>query len=204
MELLQRPRPRYVQDVPRPSDEGRGASHARVRRWSRRIASGLLWLAVLGLLALAVGPSFLPFRSHAVLGRSMEPTIPYRSLAVFVPADAEELRVGDIVAFHPPKQPDRLVTHRIVGEELTPAGRSLVTQGDANGAPDGWRISARGEGWRYAFHVPLLGYLQFALAGPLGRTALLATAVLAFGAWALLRIWRPRPGRRSATQPHRA
>ena len=189
MELAEGPRRELMEDASRPSSDGREAP--RSRRWGRRIVAATLWLGVLGLLALTLGPSFLPYRSHAVLGSSMEPTISYRSLAVYVSTDAADLGVGDIIAFHPPGRPERLITHRIVSDEVTMEGRFFTTQGDANGAPDSWRIPARDEGWRYAFHVPFLGYLQFALGNAVGRGILITVAALAFGAWALVRIWRP-------------
>lgn len=194
MEVAEGPRRRYVKDAVRPSGDGRTAPRSRLRRWSGRVAAAVLWLVVVGILAITVGPSLLPYRSHAVLGSSMEPTIPYRSIAVFVQAEAADLRVGDIIAFHPPGQPHRLITHRIVSDEATTDGRFFLTQGDANGAPDSWPIPAEGAGWRYAFHVPLLGYLQFVLVTPVGRAVVITVAALALGAWALVRIWRrPEP-----------
>ena len=191
MKLAEGPRRELMEDASRPSDDGREVPRSRVRRWARRVGTSLLWLAVIALLAITFGPSFLPFRSHAVLGASMEPTIPFRSVAIFVSAEAQDLHVGDVIAFHPPSQPERLITHRIVSDEVTPEGRFFLTQGDANGAPDSWRIPARGEGWRYAFHVPFLGYLQFAMVTAAGRAVMITIAALAFGAWALVRIWRP-------------
>ena len=194
MELAEGPRRELMEDAARPSEDGRAAPRSRPRRWARRVGTSLVWLAVIALLTITFGPSFLPFRSHAVLGSSMEPTIPYRSVALFVSAEAQDLRVGDIIAFHPPNDPERLITHRIVRDEVTPEGRFFLTQGDANGVPDAWRIPARGAGWRYAYHVPFLGYLRLAMVTAAGRTVLITVAALAFGAWALARIWRPKSG----------
>ncbi len=44
-------------------------------------------------------PSIFGYRPFIIMTGSMEPAIPARSLAIAVPVDAEEVRVGDIVTY---------------------------------------------------------------------------------------------------------
>jgi len=46
---------------------------------------------------------------------------------------------GDIIAFHKPTYPLDLIIHRAVGKG-TDTSHYLITQGDANPGPDGWRV----------------------------------------------------------------
>jgi len=46
---------------------------------------------------------------------------------------------GDIIAFHKPTYPSDVILHRAVGSG-TDTSYYLITQGDANPGPDGWRV----------------------------------------------------------------
>jgi len=165
-----------------------------LRKWAGRLWSAVLGLFLLVVLALTVGPALLPYRTHVVLGGSMEPTIPIRSVVVMLPVAAEDLEVGDIISFHAPGDDQQLVTHRIVRMDTEDGAPVFVTRGDANGVSDSWRIPAQGTGWRLAFHVPYLGYLQASLLTPQMRSLLFVGAGVLIGIWAMVRIWRPTSG----------
>ncbi|MBF0551203.1 MAG: signal peptidase I [Deltaproteobacteria bacterium] len=66
------------------------------------------------------------------LGRSMYPTLQPGDLIEYEPVDQAELQPGDVIIFHNPGQPERLVVHRL----LSRVGGRLVTQGDNNAVPD--------------------------------------------------------------------
>lgn len=149
-------------------------------------------VVVIVMLAATIGPRLLPYRTFTVLSGSMEPSIPVGSMIFDREVDAANLARGEVVTFHPPGQPDKLVSHRIVRVEETQHGRFLVTRGDANGVADDWRIPAEGRGLRYEFHVPYLGYLVGGLLTPVGRLVALTLAALWLGGLALWTIWRPR------------
>ena len=83
--------------------------------WASRLARLLVTLGVLALLSalLAVAaPRLLGYQSYVIYGSSMEPTIRLGSLILTEPVDAEQLQVGDIIAFRTPNE--ITVTHRIV------------------------------------------------------------------------------------------
>lgn len=149
-------------------------------------------VVVIVLLVATIGPRLLPYRTFTVLSGSMEPTIPTGSMIFDREVDASSLARGDVVTFHPPGQPEKLVSHRVVRVEETKAGSVLVTRGDANGVADDWRIPAEGRGLRYEFHVPYLGYVVGGLLTPIGRLVALTLAALWLGGLALWTIWRPR------------
>jgi signal peptidase len=167
--------------------------------WAARAAMGLAGGVVALVLLLAVGPRFLPYQTFTVLTGSMEPVLPVGSIIVLVPAAAGELSVGDIITFQRPDRSDQMVTHRIVAIEDTPTGKAFVTKGDANNAPDGWRVPAAGNGWRAVMALPLLGYFFAVVQSPLGRLALLVVPALGLGIVTLFEIWRPvRPAAKLA------
>ena len=157
---------------------------------ANQVVTGILVVAVSALLVINAGPLLFPYRVYTVLSGSMSPTIPVGSEVVALQTPADQIHVGDVITFQRPNHSDQLVTHRIVAVENDPVGRSQwVTRGDANGAADAWRIPVQGRGLKYAFHVPLLGYLLAMLSSPLGRIcfilapALLLTAVVVNDLW---------------------
>lgn len=157
---------------------------------ARLLVRASVAVVVLGLAVLAIGPRLHPFKSFYVRSGSMAPTIPVGSLVIATVAEADELRVGDVIVFERPDQPGTMVVHRIHAVEHTAVGRAFITKGDANAAPDGWRLDAQGRGLR-AVHIFsgvgfTVGWLDVALTrqGLLGAVALVAAVV------ALVWIWR--------------
>ena len=184
-------------EFPAPSEEvvtqrAAGRRSGRLAAVLKSAASVLGAVVVIVLLVATIGPRVLPYRTFTVLSGSMEPAIPVGSMIFDREVDAAELSRGDVVTFHPPGQPDKLVSHRVVRVEETKRGSFLVTRGDANGVVDDWRIPARGNGLRYEFHVPYLGYVVGGLLTPAGRLIALTLAALWLGGLALWTIWRPR------------
>lgn len=179
----------------RPFASGAKADLAKGRNalavWSKRVLAVVQGALLVLLLALVVGPRLLPYRTYAVLSGSMEPTIHVGSLAVLRPVDAGDLRSGDVITFDRPGSPGERITHRIVGIETDSTGSYFLTRGDANGAPDPWKVPVSGTGYRYAFSVPLLGYVT---GGPAGRLGLLVVVAGIVAAKTLIGIWRA-PGK---------
>lgn len=162
------------------------------------IASGLLLavatVVVLGLAAVTVGPRFLPYQALVVRSGSMSPTIPTGSIVFYRKIDASKVRVGDVIAFSKPGQPDEKVTHRVYQIGSSSTGRYFVTKGDANGAPDDWRVPAVGTGWLAVFHVPVLGYVLADLQSQLGRVLLLLVPAVLLGLITLYELLTERRG----------
>ena len=168
-----------AQPAPAPASDRRGLVVAG------RIASWLLVAAAtivaLGLLAVSVGPRFLPYQALVVRSGSMSPTIPTGSIVFYTKIDAAKVKVGDVIVFAKPGQADEKVTHRVFQIGSSSTGPFFVTKGDANGAPDDWRIPAVGTGWIAAGHVPVLGYVLADLQSPAGRLLLLIVPAVLLG-----------------------
>ena len=176
------------------TQQAAGRTSGRLAAFLRGAATVFGSVVVIVLLVATIGPRLLPYRTFTVLSGSMEPTIPVGSMIFDREVYAADLARGDVITFHPPGQPDKLVSHRIVRVEETKRGTFLVTRGDSNGVVDDWRIPATGHGLRYEFHVPYLGYVVGGLLTPAGRLVALTLAALWLGGLALWTIWRPRKG----------
>lgn len=140
----------------------------------------LLLVAVLAPVALlALLPTGLGLERHVITGSSMAPAIQRGSVVLEREVPVGDLRVGDVVTFHPPAdfEVSGPVTSRIVALE---AG-SARTQGDASAQPDPWSLAfdepVQG---RVVLALPYVGYVYLALAHP-GPGSGLAVILVALG-----------------------
>lgn len=166
----------------------------------RYLLNGMLGVVgavvVLVILAVSVGPRFLPYQTYFVRSGSMAPTIDTGAMVVLTQTDASNLGPGDIITFNKPDDVNVKVTHRIVDVETTDQGRVFVTKGDANADPDAWRVPASGTGWKYSFNVPLVGYVFGYLGTPAARVALIVIPALVLGLLFLIDLWKPKDKKR--------
>ena len=157
----------------------------------------LLWAGGAAGLAIALA-IVLPFafggRPYTVLSGSMEPAISPGDVVISMRIDPSEARPGDVVTFRDPKDPDRLVTHRV--RSTRPDGRRVrfVTKGDANNNTEEWRVAAGGHVSRVAYRVPAVGRLALTAQSRGGLIALIVVPLLLLGAHEITRIWRPAQG----------
>lgn len=180
------------QTTPQDNDAG-GSSRrgvvTRVVAWVVMVAAGLI---VLGLVAITIGPRFLPYQALIVRSGSMSPTIPTGSIVFYTKIASTKVKVGDIIVFSKPGDPTERVTHRVYQIGHSATGEYFVTKGDANGTPDDWRVPAVGTGWIARFHVPTIGYALVYLQSTLARLLLLVIPAILLGAITLYEIWQDR------------
>ena len=104
----------------------------------------------------------------AVASGSMEPVL-YEGDLILVQGvqNALEIHVapkdanspGDIIVFRKPTYPSDLIVHRAVGNG-TDTSYYIITRGDANPGPDGWRVRESDIIGKYTgVKVPLLGHI---------------------------------------------
>jgi signal peptidase I len=164
--------------------------------WVWRVVSPLILavagVIVIGLLALTVGPKIFPYQALVVRSGSMAPTIPTGSVVFYHRVAANKVKVGQIIVFARPGQAGERVTHRVYKIATGTTGRYFETKGDANGAPDDWRVPAVGTGWVAGFHVPVAGYVLADLQSTTARLLLLLIPALGLGLITLTEIWRDR------------
>jgi len=161
----------------------------KILGWIAMIAAGLV---VLGLLAVTVGPRFLPYQALIVRSGSMSPTIPTGSIVFYTKIDSSQVKVGDVIVFSKPGATNEKVTHRVYKIGTNATGRYFITKGDANGTPDDWQVPAVGTGWIARFHLPSVGYALVYLQSTLARLLLLVIPAILLGAITLYEIWQDR------------
>lgn len=161
----------------------------RVVAWVVMIAAGLV---VLGLVAITIGPRFLPYQALIVRSGSMSPTIPTGSIVFYTKIPSAQVKVGDVIVFTKPGDTTEKVTHRVYQIGHSATGEYFITKGDANGTPDDWRVPAVGTGWIARFHLPSIGYALVYLQSTLARLLLLVIPAILLGAITLYEIWQDR------------
>jgi len=163
-------------------------------RLSTILSSILLGGVVLAVLVVIVGMVLGAWRLTVITTGSMRPTLNPGDVAVLTSEPTSDLKQGQIVAFHPPGEPQLTVLHRVFSIHRVDNGVVIQTKGDANNTTDHWhaRIIANTI-WRETVKTPTVGYLavwSHQRAVRLGVLILIVTLVVSM----LLRtIWRPDP-----------
>ncbi|HEV2123225.1 MAG TPA: signal peptidase I [Chloroflexota bacterium] len=149
-------------------------------------------VAIATVLALSVGPRFFAYETFIVRSGSMEPAIRTGSIVVVQPVPPLSIRVGDVITYRRPEDPDTTITHRVV-EVRPPAGPAAApvfrTKGDANASVDPWEVQLQGVAWREVFSVPFAGYVFAFTQQPVGRFLFLVIPGLGLAALWLHRQW---------------
>jgi signal peptidase I len=126
---------------------------------------GVVSLALAGLIATRLGGGVV-----IVAGPSMEPALGVGSLAFLTHVGAGP-RVGEVVTLR--MEGGQLLTHRVTRLASVDAEPYLETKGDANPTPDPVLSPASALVGEVAFAIPDAGYLESALARPLGILSIL-------------------------------
>ncbi|MGW2824244.1 signal peptidase I [Streptomyces sp. NPDC001443] len=174
--------------------------------WTRRILSALLSLVVL---LLAVGFAVAAYsvksgkwEASSVLSGSMEPKLPTGSVVIAQREPVKALKVGDIVIFHRPDEPERQVVHRIVTITPSKEGPVLETKGDANQTKDPWHVRPDGDtAWIVRHDVPYVGYVVTSIHTETGFRVLLGAGALLIVGGTVVLLWRPKKPTPQTTTP---
>jgi len=126
------------------------------RGWWQAAALAATVALLLPLATFLVAVWLLGWQLQHVESGSMSPTYPVGSLLVTGDVAASEVHVGMPIVFEDPREPGRLITHRVVA--LAPGGElAFVTRGDANTTNDAVPVSVRLVRGRVLWHVTVLG-----------------------------------------------
>jgi signal peptidase I len=117
-------------------------------RWTRRItlaaAIAIVMLGMGSVLAVSLVGKF----GETALGMktgSMHPAINPGDLVLVRQVNPKAIRVGDVITFRRPGNPNEVFTHRVQSITYTGnGGVAFKTKGDANPIPDAWMISYQG------------------------------------------------------------
>jgi signal peptidase len=142
------------------------------------------------------------YQVRPVLSGSMRPHLQVGSVVITKSVPVTSVRKGDVIVFHEPDDADKLVVHRVVELDRS-AGQTIIsTKGDANSAPDPWRLILRGNtSYRVVGDIPWLGQVAVWAHQPGVRGATLP-AGLALAALSVLLLAWPRKGGRPGRQGH--
>jgi signal peptidase I len=126
----------------------------------RMVSSILLGSVLVIILVVIVGMVIGAWRFTVIDTGSMRPTLNPGDVAVLTSESTTDLRKGQIVAFHPPGEPQLTVLHRVFSIHRVADGVVIETKGDANNTTDQWhaRVIA-GTIWRESVKTPKIGYL---------------------------------------------
>jgi len=149
-------------------------------------------LAVVILIMTAAALTLLAPRFHwrvdVVFSSSMEPELRVGGLVVTRPADAENIRVGDVITFYHPLSGEP-TSHRVIGVE---EGSLLhfQTKGDAAENGDSFVVPTENVVGRVCFDIPYFGYVIQFLKTPLGFILAVCMPGLIIIALEVRNIWR--------------
>ncbi|MCP2031442.1 signal peptidase I [Okibacterium sp. HSC-33S16] len=125
----------------------------RVVSWTVLIVCGLL------IVGFVLVPRLTGSTPYTVLTGSMRPTMPPGTTVVVKPLAFSDIRVGDVITYQLRSGEPEVVTHRVIGINITGDGVRLETQGDANPIPDEKLVreeQVRGKAW---YWLPVIGYV---------------------------------------------
>jgi signal peptidase len=151
------------------------------------VFAGLAFLAVLGMVC-----SW--WRLDVVLSGSMAPTLQPGAVIVAVSEPDSRVAVGQVLAFHPPDDPNLVVTHRVIQVIHRDGKVEIRTRGDENNTPDAWTAVLQGNTvWHVSWVWQGAGYVViWATVLWVRIVALVAFILILMGA-ALARVWRQEP-----------
>lgn len=106
--------------------------------------------------------SLFGYRYYTVLTPSMTPTYKVGDLVFVKLCHADAVSVGDVITFHPSRDGDAYLTHRVVEKHDNYQGTNLTafrTKGDANESADSFLIDEERLIGTVEFHIPKVGYI---------------------------------------------
>ena len=146
-----------------------------LRYFEYALTLALIGLAVYSVAEYASGTQ--PFYVVSDYPSSMSPTMNYGTVGMTYHTPFQDLKVGDIIAFHDPNGTPITIVHRIVAIVSCENGnRCLETKGDnsmTNPKKDPWNVTQTEYEGQVILIIPYVGYISPALRGFGGATVAL-------------------------------
>jgi len=94
-----------------------------------------------------------------VVSSSMEPTLHVNDLIIVSHVNPRNIKVGDIIVFRSPIEPNMLIVHRVI-EVIEKNGVLMFkTKGDNNPVPDPWVVKENYVIGKVIFSIPYIGII---------------------------------------------
>jgi signal peptidase len=135
----------------------------RLVKLAGNIFSGFFILLFIAAAIVILAP-FAGWHLDTVLSGSMEPIIPTGGLVILGPTSANDIHVGDIIAYDNGQVE---ICHRVIALEEGESVR-YITKGDANRSPDGILVTPDKVTGKLVATIPLAGYFINFIKTPLG------------------------------------
>jgi signal peptidase I len=136
------------------------------QRFRSAVSGLLLVLAVCALAWCGVETGTGRWHATPVLSGSMRPGLQPGDVVVTQRVPVSDLRVRDVIVFHPPGETQGQTVHRIVRLRVKRGTTYITTRGDANSVNDPEVTGLRGQtAYRVTRVVPLVGYPAVWLSG---------------------------------------
>ncbi len=167
-----------------------------------RALSRLLGTAVMAMLVFALASNFLIIAQATisplspVKGNSMYPHIKDGDAVLVAPKAAEDVKVGEVVVFPDPEEPEQSIVHRVVALEQERGAVYAVTKGDANPGEDPFAVPLSNVTGAVRAVIPRGGIFIDYLRSPAGYLACVITPLLVLALYVLARHYLERPGPR--------
>jgi signal peptidase len=166
----------------------------RLARGLGKLGLNLMFVAMLGCVAIMVGPSLAGYQRFIIMTGSMTGTYDRGSVVFDKPVPTASLKVGDPITYDPPKgfTSQKRVSHRIWRITKGKDGvRIYKTKGDANKRPDIWSFTLPGPTQdEVKFHIPEVGYVFLLLSLRNFRLVLIGVPAVLIGLSELRKLWR--------------
>jgi signal peptidase len=108
---------------------------------------------------------------------SMKPTLEVGDLVVVKGIDSSQIKVGDIILFKSPSEPEKLIVHRVVKIHLINGELYFETKGDNNPVSDyvfwGWLVPAKNVVGIVIYRIQYIGWVFLFLRSPLGYVVII-------------------------------
>jgi signal peptidase len=126
-----------------------------------QVAAVIGLIGAIALVLSGVVPTYVGFQSFTVLSGSMEPNLKIGALAVVQSTPSDQLKVGDVITYRTPAQPDVVITHRLMSIQPGSDGNfQFETKGDANAVSDLVAVIPTAVLGKVVYSVPFAGYLS--------------------------------------------
>lgn len=133
-------------------------------------------------------PNIAGNRIYVVLTGSMVPVFDPGSIVIDKEIKPDQVAPNDIVTFKDPRDPNVLITHRVVQMNQKNGSLIFVTKGDANNGKDPFVVPARNIIGKVNYSVPYLGYILEFSKSPAGIKLLLI--IIPGSLFLLTQLWK--------------
>lgn len=131
-----------------------------IKKRKKKTRSLPVWLisaAVILLLLIAFLAGLMPWFPAVIATGSMEPELEIGDVVIISEPAADDLQIGDIIAF---EKDGALVIHRLAEINEEDGETVYITKGDANNANDAGSITAEDIAGKVVFTIPAIGWLS--------------------------------------------